>query len=316
MVSENLPPPPSSGAKPRNPWLLAARPRTLPAALAPVALGSAFAARQHSFQIIPAVLCAVFALLAQIAANFANDYFDFRRGADVSGRLGPTRVVSAGLISPKAMLAATFALLALAACAGLGLVCYGGWGLVIVGAASLLGALAYTPCAYHGLGEIFALVYFGFVAVLGTYYVQFPLWPPAPGAWITAAACGLLAANILLVNNIRDIPTDTPAGKRTLVVRLGRRFGHGLYIFNLIFACAAAALLCAASFGALTTRTAGVAIFTVLILGLSIPLSIFLARSLLATPADNGPRFNRLLALSAQFLALWAFLMSIGIAFS
>lgn len=316
MASENPTKHQAPGTNALAPWLLAARPRTLPAALAPVALGSAFATQRDSFQITPALLCAAFALLAQIAANFANDYFDFRRGADAAGRLGPTRVVSAGLISPKTMLTATFAMLALAACVGLGLVYYGGWGLVFIGLASLLGALAYTPCAYHGLGELFALVYFGFVAVIGTYYVETLSWPVPPGVWITAAACGLLAANILLVNNIRDIPTDTRAGKRTLAVRFGRRFGHGFYIFNLVFACANSALFCAASLSSLTTRTAVIASFTVLIVGIAIPLSIFLARSLLATPADNGPRFNRLLALSAQFLALWACLMAIGIAFS
>jgi len=218
-----------------NPWLLAARPRTLPAAFAPVILGSALAAHAHAFQIAPTLLCAVFALLAQIAANFANDYFDFRRGADAPGRLGPTRAVAAGLISPRAMLGATFLALALAACAGLGLVFYGGWSLVIIGAASLLGALVYTPLAYHGLGEIFALIFFGFVAVGGTYYVQAGS-PPPLAVWITAAACGLLAANILLVNNVRDIATDQLVGKRTLAVRFGRPFAHGLYAYNIIFA--------------------------------------------------------------------------------
>ncbi len=301
-------PPTARDSKPAtrnaNPWLLAVRLRTLPAAFAPVALGCAFAISRHGFQIMPAVLCAAFALLAQVGANFANDYFDFRRGADAPGRLGPIRAVSAGLISPRAMLAATLATLALAGVAGLGLVAYGGWGLVIVGAASLLGALAYTPCAYYGLGELFALVYFGFVAVIGTFYAQIPLWPSFPGIWLVAAACGLLAANILLVNNIRDIPTDARAGKRTLVVRLGRPFGHALYGFNVIFAGTIAGLLCAATFNAFTLAAAAV----------TIPLGVWLVCALTSTPNGDGPRFNRHLARSAQYLALWAALMSAAIA--
>ncbi len=326
-----------------NPWLLAARPRTLPAALAPVLLGSAFALQFYSeygpaysmnvsgsstglvpmdflsrFRplYLPALLCAAFALLGQIGANFANDYFDHRRGADAPGRLGPTRAVAAGLISPRAMLVATIITLGLSATAGLGTIYYGGWVCVLVGVASLLGAFFYTSFAYYGLGEVFALVYFGLVAVLGTYYVETGNWPAPPGVWIVATACGLLAANILLVNNIRDLATDARAGKRTLVVRLGHRFGHGFYIFNLGFACLTSLLLCAAAWSALTTRTSGVAIFTTIIAGIVIPLSIFLAHALVTTPEGNGPRFNRLLALSAQFLALWALLMSIGIAFS
>ncbi len=330
MTGEASPNPPTPGpVTPVRAWLLAARPRTLPAAFAPVVLGTACAGHfyfeygpagsanpadvgaQLAWRglqplLIPAFLCAAFALFGQIGANFANDYFDHRRGADAPGRLGPTRAVAAGLISPRAMLVATIITLGLSATAGLGTIYYGGWVCVLVGVASLLGAFFYTKFAYYGLGEVFALVYFGLVAVLGTYYVETRHWPAPPGIWIIATACGLLAANILLVNNIRDTATDARVGKRTLAVRFGRRFGHGLYIFNMIFAWIAAGLLCAASFGLLT----------VFALGITIPLGIFLIRTLLATPEGDGPRFNRLLALSAQYLALWAALMSIGIAFS
>jgi 1,4-dihydroxy-2-naphthoate octaprenyltransferase len=279
----------------------------LPAAVAPVVLGSALAAHQHSFQMIPALLCAAFALLAQIGANFANDYFDHRRGADAPGRLGPTRAVAAGLISPGAMLGAAFLALALAAAAGSGLIFYGGYSLIILGAASLLTALIYTggpyPLAYHGLGEVCALVFFGFVAVLGTYVVQAG-WPAPPAAWLAAAACGLLAVNILLINNIRDMGTDTRAGKRTLVVRLGRGLAERLFMGNIIVALATPIIFCVAQ--------TGLAVLLPLVLT---PLGLLLARVLAATPDGDGPRFNRLLAHAAQFLALWAALFAVGLIF-
>jgi 1,4-dihydroxy-2-naphthoate octaprenyltransferase len=295
-----------------NPWLLAVRPRTLFAAVAPVVIGSALAAHHLAayglhFQPLPALLCAGFALLAQIGANFANDYFDHRRGADAPGRLGPTRTVAAGLISPTAMLGAALLALALAAGVGCGLIAYGGRPTIVIGVASLLCALAYTggpfPLAYHGLGEVCVLVFFGFVAVLGTYGVQAG-WPAPPAAWLAAAACGLLAVNILLVNNIRDLATDTRAGKRTLVVRLGRRFAQRFFISNIIFA-----LLTPVVFFALQT---GPAVLLPLVLS---PVGILLARVLAATPDDDGPRFNKLLAQAAQFLALWAAFLAVGLMF-
>lgn len=287
-------------------WLLAVRLRTLPAAVAPVALGSALAAHQQHFQPIPAVLCSAFALLAQIGANLANDYFDFRRGADTPGRLGPTRTVATGLISPSTMLIATFLVLGLAAIAGCALIPYGGSVIIFLGVGSLLAALAYTggpfPLAYHGLGEVSALVFFGFVAVLGTYYVQAGAPLPAV-AWLAAAACGLLAANILLVNNIRDLATDAQAGKRTIVVRFGRKFAHRLYSFNVIFALATPVCYFVTGW------------HTYVLMALIVtPLGLLLARILAITPDGDGPRFNKLLAKSAQFLALWAGLLSLGIA--
>jgi len=290
-----------------NPWLLAARPRTLFAALAPVALGSALAAHQQRFQPVAALLCAAFALLAQIGANFANDYFDHRRGADSADRLGPTRAVAAGLISPKAMLGAALGALALAAVAGSGLIHYGGWSMIVIGAASLLTALAYTggpfPLAYHGLGEVCAFVFFGLVAVLGTYVVQAG-WPAPPAAWVAAAACGALAVNILLVNNIRDRATDERAGKRTLVVQQGRPFAQRLFAGNIILSLVTPVLFFAAQ--------PGPAVLLPLVLA---PLGLLLARVLAATPDGDGARFNRILAHAAQFLALWAALLAVGLIF-
>jgi 1,4-dihydroxy-2-naphthoate octaprenyltransferase len=271
------------------------------AAIAPVVLGSALAAHQHSFQPIPALLCAAFALLAQIGANFANDYFDHRRGADAPGRLGPTRAVAAGLISPGAMLGAAFL------AAGSGLILDGGWTMILIGASSLLAALAYTggpfPLAYHGLGEVCVLVFFGLVAVIGTYIVQAG-WPAPPATWLGAAGCGLLAVNILLVNNIRDRESDERAGKRTLVVRMGRRFANRLFFGNVIFS-----LLVPVIFFLMQT---GPAVLMPLVLA---PLGLLLAKIVAATPDGDGPRFNRLLGHAAQFLALWAALLAVGLLF-
>jgi 1,4-dihydroxy-2-naphthoate octaprenyltransferase len=209
-----------------NPWILAARPKTLGAAIAPVLVGSALAFYEGAFLWPAALLCLLFALLIQVATNFANDYYDARKGADTPERIGPTRAVAAGLISPVAMKRATFAVLALAFLVGLGLVPYGGWWLVGVGVASIVCALAYTagplPLAYVGLGDLFVLVFFGLVAVGFTYYVQAGSF--TVDAWLAGAGCGLLATNILVVNNVRDRISDARAGKKTLAVRFGRTF--------------------------------------------------------------------------------------------
>ncbi|HTB62160.1 MAG TPA: 1,4-dihydroxy-2-naphthoate polyprenyltransferase [Opitutales bacterium] len=290
-----------------NPWLLAARPRTLLAGLAPVILGSALAAHLHHFQPIPALLCATFVICAQTGANFANDYFDHRHGADAPGRLGPVRVVASGLVSPTAMLAATFAILTLAAAVGCGLIYYGGWPTIAIGVASLLGALAYTggpfPLAYHGLGEVTVVIYFGLVATLGTFYVQAG-WPAPSLAWLAAVACGLLAANILLINNIRDRPADAAAAKRTLAVRFGRQFSSRLFGFNLVFA-----FLTSIIFYAIDQH---IAYLLPLIL---VPLGLLLTRVLGAIADGDGPRFNKLLGFTAQFLALWSALFAVGLLF-
>jgi len=205
-------------------WLDATRPRTLPAAVAPVLVGSALA--WHDGRLIPAAAayCLGFALLVQIGTNFANDYYDFVRGADTADRVGPRRAVAAGLVAPATMRAVMFGVFAAAFLTGLGLVAWGGPWLIAVGAASILCGIAYTggpfPLAYHGLGDIFVFVFFGLVAVGGTYFVQ--AGALTTDALLAGAPVGLLAANILVVNNYRDAATDAAANKRTLVVRLGR----------------------------------------------------------------------------------------------
>ncbi len=212
-------------------WLLAARPKTLPAAVSPVLLGSALAAASDAFALVPALLCLLFALLIQIATNFANDYFDFKKGADTEERIGPTRACAAGLIKPKTMWLATKLTLALAFVTGCGLIPYGGWPLVFVGTASIVCAVAYTggpyPLGYNGLGDVFVILFFGLIAVMFTYYVQSGVFT-WPAFWLGLGS-GLIINNLLVVNNVRDYETDKAAGKRTLVVRFGKPFGYWQY---------------------------------------------------------------------------------------
>ncbi len=215
-------------------FFFAARPKTLPAALAPVLLGSACAAAAGGFRAVPAALAALFALFAQIASNLANDRGDFLRGTDKADRAGFARATASGWLSPREVAAGTGVALALAALFGSGLIFYGGAAMIAVGATSLLACLAYTsgpfPLSYHGLGDVFVVVFFGFVAVAFTCYVQAGTFPPF--LWTTALACGLGADNILIVNNIRDRATDERSGKRTTVVRFGEAWARKLFAFN------------------------------------------------------------------------------------
>lgn len=206
-----------------SPWILAARPKTLPAAAAPVLVGSALAWRAGGFRLFPAVAALVGALLIQIATNLANDYFDFVKGADTSDRVGPVRVTQAGLLSPRAVLGGLCVVLLLALLVGAYLVWIAGAPIVWIGLASLACAVAYTggpfPLAYLGLGDLFVVVFFGLVAVGGTVFVQLLSLPP--GTLWAGAGVGAVSTAILVVNNLRDIGTDARAGKRTLAVRLG-----------------------------------------------------------------------------------------------
>lgn len=222
------------------PWILATRPRTLPAAISPVLVGAALAAHHGEFNATPVGICLAFALLIQIGANYANDYYDFVSGADNDQRIGPTRAVAAGLISPTAMRRATFTVLFLAFIVGLSLVYWGGVWLVIIGVLSILGALAYTggpyPLGYNGLGDIFVFIFFGLVAVGFTYFVQTGVFSNT--AWLLGAGVGALSTNLLVVNNYRDLDTDRAAGKRTLVVRWGRPAAWRQYVGSLMLAFA------------------------------------------------------------------------------
>jgi len=219
-------------------WLEATRPKTLPAAVAPVLLGTAMAHSFGQFHILPAVICLGFALLIQIGTNFANDYLDGVKGTDTDARLGPRRAVATGLIAPATMKWAAIGILAFAFCLGLSLIYFGGWWLLAVGIASVVCAWIYTggpfPLAYNGLGDIFVVLFFGLIAVGCTFYVQTGFI--IREVVLLGLACGLIVNNILVVNNYRDIDEDRQASKRTLVVLLGRRWALVQYGLSLLFA--------------------------------------------------------------------------------
>lgn len=219
-------------------WILAARPKTLPAALAPVIAGTAVAFYEDGEHWPTAILTMITALLLQIAANFANDALDFRKGADTVERLGPTRVTSSGLVSPEGVIRATVIALLLAVATGLPLVFRGGWPILALGIAALICAVAYTggpyPLAYLGLGEVFVFLFFGLAAVAGTAYIQ--TGDVTALSLAMSVPIGALAIGILVINNLRDIDTDRAAHKRTLAVRLGVKNTQREYALMLIIA--------------------------------------------------------------------------------
>ncbi len=212
-------------------WVLALRPRTLTAALVPVAVGSALAAREGRFAPLPALAALAGALLIQIGTNLANDYFDFRRGADTAERVGPVRVTQAGWVAPSRVLAAALGSFAAAAVIGVYVIAVGGWPFALVGALSIASGYLYTggpyPLGYHGLGDVFVFAFFGVVAVTGTYALQAQHLTAL--AFLASLPVGALATAILVVNNLRDVETDARAGKRTLAVRLGARAARAQY---------------------------------------------------------------------------------------
>lgn len=212
-------------------WLMAARPRTLPAAVAPVLVGTALAAHDGEFHWLAFAATLIGALFIQVGTNLSNDYSDARRGADAEDRLGPVRVTAGGLVPPRQVLVATWFSFGVAVLVGIYLIAIAGWQLLVIGAASILAGVLYTggprPYGYEGLGELFVFLFFGIVAVTGSYFVQTEelAWE----ALAFAVPVGLLASAILVVNNVRDIDTDRRAGKKTLVVRLGRHRARGLF---------------------------------------------------------------------------------------
>lgn len=208
-----------------RPWILAARPKTLFAAVTPVIVGTAAAYRDGTFAPGPALAALLGATFIQIGTNFANDVADFRRGVDTQARLGPLRVTQAGLLTSTQVTAGMWGCFALASLAGLYLALVAGWSVIAIGLLSIAAGLAYTagplPLGYHGLGDLAVFIFFGLVAVGGTYFVQ--AREVVPIALLAAVPIGCLATAILVINNLRDLPTDRAAGKRTLAVRLGPR---------------------------------------------------------------------------------------------
>ncbi len=283
-------------------WLSACRPRTLPTSVAPVLVGTAVAARSHHFVAAAAALCLGFALLVQIGTNLANDYFDFLKGADTPGRVGPRRAVASGLVHPEVMRRAMLGVFAAAFTLGLGLLPWGGPWMLAVGVASIICGIAYTggpyPLAYHGLGDVFVFLFFGLVAVGTTAFVQ--MGHLSALAVVAGVPMGLLSSNILLVNNYRDYETDLAARKRTLVVRLGRGFALGQFATCHALALAVPAALAAAGLG-----------LPCLLPLLLAPLSVAHVRRLARerAPAEQ----IRLLGDTAKFIALYAILFGAGI---
>lgn len=220
-------------------WLLASRPKTLTAASIPVMLGCALASMYGHFQLIPAILCFLFAFLMQIGANFINDLYDYLKGTDREDRLGPERACAQGWISPSGMKKGIVITTFLAALDGLCLLWYGGWEMIPVGIACIIFAFLYTtgpyPLAYHGWGDVLVLVFFGFVPVGCTFYIMAHSWNTS--VTMASLACGLVIDTLLMVNNFRDREQDAISGKKTIVVRLGARAGLILYFLLGLAAC-------------------------------------------------------------------------------
>lgn len=217
-------------------WIEAMRLRTLPVSIAGVLAGTACACLHNSFRAFPFLICLFFAVIAQIASNFANEYYDYKNGLDRKGREGFRRGVTEGDISPEAMKRATYYLLAIDAALGCSLIVWGGWWLVIAGIIIFLFALGYStgpwPLSHHGLGDIAVIIFFGIVPVVFTEYVQTELFPRNYITWFIGLAVGFMAANVLIVNNYRDYEDDRAVGKHTSVVILGRQAMAGVYLVN------------------------------------------------------------------------------------
>lgn len=293
-------------AGPRSPlhiWVMAARLRTLPASLAPVLVGTSLALGANHFHPLAFVAALLGAVFIQVGTNLSNDYSDARRGADTEERLGPVRVTAGGLVPPRQVLIATYLTFGAAVLCGAYLVAVAGWGLVAVGAASILAGVLYTggprPYGYEGLGELFVFLFFGVVAVTGSYYVQVQHLP-----W-QAIACsvpvGLLASALLVVNNVRDIDTDRRAGKRTLAVRIGRQRARALY----------AAMVTLAFLGPPLLWLAGGMTAWLMLCLLALPLALQLVK--VVSSRLDGPALNVALAKTGMLQLLFCLLFSAGL---
>ena len=285
-------------------WLLAARPRTLPAAIAPVLVGTALAGSEGTFRVGPFVAALIGSVFIQIGTNLSNDYSDARRGADTEDRLGPVRVTAGGLMPPRRVLVGTYVAFGVAVAAGLYLAAVAGWQLLVVGAASILAGVLYTggprPYGYEGLGELFVFAFFGLVAVAGSYFVQVEelRWE----AVALGVPVGLLAAAILVVNNVRDIDTDRRAGKRTLAVKLGRERARLLFVGMVVLAFAVPILLIPALSAWLLLTLA------------ALPLVPALVRTV--RTRTDGPALNGALAATGRLLAVFSLLLAGGVLLS
>jgi 1,4-dihydroxy-2-naphthoate octaprenyltransferase len=285
-----------------NAWILAIRPRTLPAAAAGVVMGAALAWRDGVFRLDAALVCLFTALLLQIGSNLANDVFDFERGTDTAERLGPTRVTQAGMLTPREVKAGMVIVFGLSALLGLYLAWLGGWVIIIMGIAAIISAIAYTggpfPIGYHGLGDIFVFIFFGLASVAGTYYIQAGAVTPA--VWWMTIPPGLIITAILVVNNLRDIDNDRKAGKRTMAVRLGEQGTKIQYI-----ACMVIAYLVL-----IPVAWVGMMPWTALIAWLSLPLAIRATNVVLTL---KGRPLNMALAKTGQTALVFSLLFWVGL---
>jgi 1,4-dihydroxy-2-naphthoate polyprenyltransferase len=283
-------------------WVAAIRPRTLPAAIAPVVVGTAVAARSGHARPSSALAALAAALLLQIGTNLVNDWGDFRRGADGPDRLGPSRVVAAGWLSPGDVIRGASLAFVIAALIGGWLIARGGWPIASIGLAGLAVAIGYTagpwPLAYHALGEAFVFLFFGPLAVCGTELLQ--TGRASNMGLLASLPVGLLATAILLVNNVRDVESDRRTGKRTLVVRLGRTAGQALYAGTVAAAFALAAAI------ALALSTPGP-----LVAWLSAPLAVAPMRTVLRS--RDGPALNAALAATARLHLAFGMLLAGGV---
>jgi 1,4-dihydroxy-2-naphthoate polyprenyltransferase len=284
-------------------WFMAARPRTLPASVAPVLVGTMLGAHEGTFRIGAFLAALVGAIFIQVGTNLSNDYSDARRGADAEDRLGPVRVTAGGLVPPRQVLIATYVTFGVAVLCGAYLVAVAGPGLIAVGAASILAGVLYTggprPYGYEGLGEVFVFLFFGVVAVTGSYYVQVEHleWE----AFALAIPVGLLAAAILVVNNVRDIESDRRAGKRTLAVRLGRDGARRLYVAMLVLAFVSVPV----------TWIVGSLSGWVLLAWLALPMAPGPIRAV--TTRSDGPSLNAALAQTGAMQLAFCVLLAAGV---
>jgi len=281
---------------------MASRPKTLWAALSPVIIGTAMAYGADGFHLYSAIVALFGALMIQIGTNFANDYFDFKKGIDQKGRLGPTRVTQTGLVSPSTMKKAIVIAFCMASLAGIYLVWRGGLPIVVIGLLSILFGVLYTggpyPLGYNGLGDIFVLIFFGPIAVGGTYYVQ--VLDISSESIIAGFAPGLFSVAILTVNNLRDIKSDTIAGKKTLQVRFGEEFSRFEYLFCILLSASVPVFLY------YWEGTHPFSTISILIIPLALPSirRVFILSS--------SPEFNDVLSVTGKLLLLYSILFSIG----
>ncbi|MAT41614.1 MAG: 1,4-dihydroxy-2-naphthoate polyprenyltransferase [Anaerolineaceae bacterium] len=301
-MSVQTKPDPSQTISSFQAWVLGARPKTLPAAAAPVLIGCAVAFAEGGFRWLPALITLLAALLLQIGANLANDYFDFIKGADQGERLGPTRVTQSGLLAPQTVRTGMWITFVLAAFCGIYLAWVSGWWIIVIGILAILAAIAYTggpfPYGYKGLGEIFVFLFFGLAAVGGTYYAQ-----TQTISWLAVLSSfpvGLMICAILVINNLRDLDNDRKSNKNTLAVKFGKHWTQQEFIAFLALAYLIVFLM---GISALASPW-------ILISWLSLPFIFPLSHSVIH---DSGKKLNKTLAGMGQLTLLFSLLYSIGL---